>query len=226
MKVNLIIPCIDNNHYAALLQQALAKWLPSAQSVTVVTSASDDQTTLVASAAGCLIHHTEVWWANGAVFNKGAAMEEARSQMPWNNWILLADADVVPPDSWLSIIEARNPQCGFLYGARRQMDDGTVKNDWNQPQGFFQLFHVDDPAAQARPLIPTDWTHAGGYDSDLTNRWLPKRRVVINELILRHHGPDGKHWCGKGNDAAMERLMAERNGRPRGKNEKIQVRKQ
>lgn len=211
MKVHVLIPCIDNGVYATYLNEALRYWLPSAASVTVVTAERDHVTRGVAHDHKCRVVLTDAWWDKGAYFNKGGAMNRAIEQMPWSDWILFADADVIPPHNWLAIIEEFDPEPGVLYGARRVMDDGRLKDEGNEIAGFFMLFHSSDPVAQRRPLL-IETTTAGGYDSEFCFRWHPSKRIKL-PLIVRHNGPDGVNWCGADRTDAMNDVRSERKRR-------------
>jgi len=208
MKINLLISCIDNGVYAAILDRSLSLWFPSANSVTIVTSERDKQTNLVAEKHGCIVHNTDIWWAKGAHFNKGAAMEEARSQtMPWSDWCLFADADIVPPTDWHQTVVNHNPHAGRLYGARRSRENGSPIND-GDIAGCFQLFHTSDPAAQERPLL-TGWQHAGNYDSVFMMRWPGGMRQFL-DLKLVHVGETGVNWFGVGKSNELKSIRDDR----------------
>lgn len=203
MRIHGLTVCVD---YADLLAQSIGLWLPSLTSLTVVTTERDEASKLLALTRGALLHVTDAFYRNGAAFNKGAAMEEARRSMPWSDWILFFDADIVPPADWLAQVEAANPQAGKLYGARRMMDDGTIKRESGEIAGFFMLFHSTDP--RAAEGVPCDWRHAGGYDSDFQLRWGADR--VWTPLTVRHVGAAGRNWYGRGNAGAMDALIAKR----------------
>jgi len=167
------------------------------------------------------LYATDVFYANGAWFNKGAAMEEARGSMPWEDWILFLDADVVPEADWKEKVDAAGLQSGKLYGCRRlnARDQTWIDNplcaaiaDDRVGYGYFQLFHSADPLVQKRPLLERHWVHGGNYDSMFLLRW--PRAEELN-LRLWHIGGPSHNWYGKGQDHlfdAMERERIRRGG--------------
>lgn len=195
--------------YAGQLAEALPRWVAGLESCIVATTPADTQTQDVARRAGAIAHQTDVFTAHGAAFNKGAAIAEAAERIPFDHWLLLFDADVVPPADWLSQLLAMSPQRGNLYGARRrQRGTGRPLGD-REPCGFFLLFHGSDPNAQVRPLVDTHWMHAGNYDTTFAARW-PADRQIILPLDLEHIGEPHRNWWGIGNTEAMNRMRRER----------------
>lgn len=230
MKINALTVCVD---YADTLALMLPRFAPYLKSWTIVTTPRDQATIdLVngyaeehgAPADGLLgLHLTEIFYAGGALFNKGAAMEEARTTtMPYRDWILLLDADIVPEPDWYPKVVAANPQPGNLHSAYRHItEDPSLVDHPDLPRlnddlgvGYFQLFHATDVHAQhakSLPLIDTKWYHAGNYDDCLKQRWPRPRRVEL-PIRLVHVGKQD-NWCGKGNNEAIARLHQERGRR-------------
>ena len=232
MNIHALTVCVD---YATELALSIDRWLPGLASWTIVTNTTDEDTAELARSKGCRVHRTDVFYDNGAAFNKGAAMEEARKLMPWEDWILLLDADVIPPEGWLAQIDRVNPEVGYLHGAVRHECADPANLDpfaWpipphdSGPVGYFQLFHATDPAANPEgDLIDTFWLHAGNYDSCLIDRWRQAGgrdgdyRRMLN-LHLCHIG-ERDNWWGKGNKLAFEAMQAERKKRGGWRHERI-----
>ncbi len=158
---------------------------------------------------------TEIFYANDAAFNKGAALSEAAANCitdgRWKDWVALIDADIVPPPNWKALVEAEEPQSGNLYGARRVLENGKQFYD-GEIAGFFQLFHTSDPNVQRRPLVETDWVHAGGYDSEFQFRWKDHQRIHL-PIHMTHLGEPGQNWFGRGEVDEMKTMLAARRGR-------------
>lgn len=221
MRIHGLTTCVN---YADKLKHGIGNWLPALTSLTIVTSAQDNETNLLAEQYGANVVNTHAFWINDngvrdSMFNKSRAMMVGIEHMPWEAWILFFDADVSPQSGWLQQVEAFEPRCGNLYGAQRMLDDGTVKRE-GEIAGFFQMFHVNDPVVQAKPLL-TSHTNASGYDSIFQSRW-PRENRIVMPLVLRHFGPHGQHWCGIHNDAAMDALRQERKRRGGWQHEVIQ----
>lgn len=210
MRVNILLVCIDNGCYADHLEKSLPVWMKHAASVTVVTDLKDERTPIVAHKYGALLHRTNIFYEDGRLFGKYAAMEEARVKvMPYYDWILFTDADILPPDDWLEQIKKANPSIGDLYGCSRVMDSGKVTKAVGEIAGFFQLFHVDDPSVRQTPILNPAWLHCGNGDSELAFRWPPENRIHL-PIEVRHFGPDGVNWCGADKPEEMIRIRIDR----------------
>lgn len=211
MTIHGLTVCVN---YADLLAQGLDRWLAGLASLTVVTDLDDEDTANLIGSR-CRLHKTDVFYASRATFNKGAAMEQARRLMPWGDWILFFDSDIVPPTDWIE--QARNARltAGVLYGAKR-WQAGSIDDDGSPAipgdgigVGFFQLFHSGDPRASA-PL-ETCWPHAGNYDNEFMHRW-PEYRRWLMPFRVAHVG-ERENWWGRGNRTAMDAMRAERHAR-------------
>lgn len=207
MNISGITTCVG---YAGLLEQGIARWKAGLDRVAVMTSPADSDTVDLCVRERVTAISTVAFKRDGAAFNKAAAMEDGLALSVPNDWVLFFDADIVPPPDWRAQLESHAPTPGNLYGARRIKD--TRRAIWDgELAGFFQLWHVSDPVAQDRPLLGS-WQSAGSYDSEFMFRWEPERRIIL-PLAMVHLGEDGRNWCGVGNSAGMERLIAERRRR-------------
>lgn len=220
--------------YAHYLMVTGPYWLKGLASLTIVTSQQDKRTIQTARLLNALperpamaLHITDAFTRDGAAFNKGLAMEEARSLMPWEDWILFFDVDVAPPKDWLYRF-GETLQLGFLYGARRlqtpvieQIGDSALPEvpDDRIGYGYFQLFHTKDPKVQHRPLLETHWRHAGNYDS---NFMLGFRSMVKDVgFPVWHIGPQHENWFGVGQREQFQQMQANRAGKGIQESEKL-----
>lgn len=196
---------------AHLLAKGIGRWRAGLDRLLVVTSPTDEQTLAVCREHGAEVHTTDVFWANGAKFNKGAAMSEAelccglRADHP-EGWIVNFDADIVPPADWRDTLDRLlKPRC--LHGCFRWElpEDATVfeipPGQLRMPQswiiGFFSCFQADDPVLTPdEPVWPLTYPHAGMYDTALTRKWHPVHRRIIPELRMMHLGRERENWCG------------------------------
>jgi len=216
MRINGLTACVN---YSDTLAAALPRWMDRLASLTVVTDMADNDTVdLVMSHPGVRIHRTNQFYKNGAHFNKSGSMEEAREEMPWEDWILFFDADIIPPVDWYDKVVQFDPAPDSLYGCmRRQCGSLHGINDPNLPYikqiiglGYFQLFHSSDPLTIRRPLLKS-YTNAAGYDNEFMDLWRKNgRRVRELPISVVHVGEIAQNWCGKGNETAMRRLVSER----------------
>lgn len=152
------------------------------------------------------IVRTDLFYRDGAVFNKYRAMEMALDVMERKGWLCILDADVIWPKS----LGAWQPQQGYLYTPFRYMLDDLsqsipAEKDWsklrlhgnhNEFAGYSQIFHADDPELGPAPWHQTNWRHAGGGDSFFQLKWPPERKVRPPWRCL-HLGRGGEDWCGR-----------------------------
>jgi len=238
MHIDGLVVCVD---YTAELALSLPRWLAALDSITVVTTPVDVRTQKLIvdcelpDRALIRAHITEVFYAHGALFNKGAAMQEAIDRThPWRDWVMLFDADVMVPTDLRARLEAADLQPGILHGAHRhQAEVSQAETDpelWPQypdreVAGYFQLFHVSDPVVADRAnVLDATFTHAGNYDSLFQNRWgkgasIERKRWL--DVHVLHVGPPGRNWCGRGNDEAIDKLRLARAQGTRWQDERI-----
>lgn len=220
-------------NYADCLALSIGTWQQSLTSLTVVTDSKDTETAALAQRFGANTFITDVFYERGAKFNKGAAMEAARKVMPWQDWCLMFDADVIPEPHWLAVLEGANITPGALYGARRFQAAVSIKEARQQlaerrlmefikqgarpiadapcDGGYFHLFHTSDPVVQVPPgadLLETCWSHAGVYDSKFKMRW-PGDKWKVSPVQLVHIG-ERENWTGRGDREGMKQLLADR----------------
>lgn len=209
MNINGVVVCVDYSDY---LSKSIDRWARGLDRLLVVTNFTDEDTRKLCSFHRCEVFQTAAFYRNSAVFNKGAAISEAvEACSVLEDWVLFFDADVIPPDDWREIVEAKGCEVGNLYGAQRVMEDGSKnRSDDFELAGYFQLFHADDANVQRSPLLDCSWRHAGGVDSEFQSRWQvsQKRRLPIT---LLHQGMHGRNWWGIHNTAQMDRMLEDRN---------------
>src|SRR3990170_8198311 len=99
MKINALTVCVQ---YADYLSIGLPRWLSGLDSWTIVTDGRDEATPRFAQLDPRIkVVQTDLFYADGASFNKGRAIEWARKyHLPWRDWILFLDADIVPEADW------------------------------------------------------------------------------------------------------------------------------
>lgn len=206
MKLHAVTVCVN---YADYLSRSLDRW--AAAPVLVVTTPADTETQDLCHRHGVPVHTTNVFYASGAKFNKGAAIVEAiesRICIDCIDWLLLFDSDIIPPANWLDQVKGANLRLGDLYGAPRTTEAGELIDD-GELAGYFHLFHTSDPNAKRRPLLDTHWYHAGNYDSEFIKRWDIDNRVLLPFSVI-HLGERGRNWCGRGQADDMRQLHEER----------------
>jgi len=184
----------------------LAETLPHVpfEKVLVVTSHEDEETVKVAKRNGAEVFQTNAFYRDGAMFNKGLALEEGFDVLGRDGWIVVFDADIIMPEKM--DLTGIKPSC--LYSPRRRtchnVSDWKRQEDWSQfplvrdqeHAGYFQLFNASDPALMAKPWYGVEWRHAGGCDSEFNQKWPIQHKHWLPFEVL-HLGPDGQNWCGR-----------------------------
>jgi hypothetical protein len=227
--------CVD---YAEHLAHSLRRWHAGMERLTVVTSSADKATQELCRRHNVETFVTDIFYANGASFNKGAALSEAFSALKLreatDDWLLAFDSDIVPPADWRNRLERTNLQPGTLYGAWRYQGhlsaNGTLidkpgellligetgirnkreDHPWGYVVGFFMLFHARDPLLPAAdPIFDMCWSHAGNYDTVFCDRWPVCRKIVL-QMDTLHLGEVCRNWAGCANVDKLRCLFADK----------------
>jgi hypothetical protein len=210
-----ITVCVN---YADILATTLPYNIHQFKEITIVTdSKSRDGVQKVCwemedkSRTPITIFETDLFYRNGAKFNKWAALEAGLDVMGREGWICLLDADVLwPKDAWRQLDKI---QAGFLYTPRRRMypilpkslSDVPQETAWRQYPlhnndaefaGYSQIFHASDRVLGAPPWHETNWKTAGSADSFFQLKWSPQFKIRPNFEAL-HLGPAGVNWAGR-----------------------------
>lgn len=211
-----LVCCVGFDDYLKITLSRNLAWF---RELCVLSSARDVRTNALveslipqAAALGCKLwlYNTDIYWANGADFNKGAAVEEALDVMGREGWYLFTDADIILPSPEREILVYRN----HIHGSLRRILENPVayddELDWNRlpynsgpngnpdtlnPWGYFQLFHSSAPMLQGqRHWYGVNFRHCGGNDAVFAEKFLHKRYFKFDVL---HLGKPDKDWCGR-----------------------------
>lgn len=195
--------------YADYLEQTLPRWAGHFDRLVVVTTARDAQTRALCARTDVESHTTDAFYKPGAVFNKSGALDEGVAVLDPAEWLLVFDADILPPEGWREQLDHASLSPGHLYYVPRQDHHGQTLPDPARIElaGFFILFHMSDPVLRTRPLFG-DWHNASGYDTVFSQRWRPDKWRRL-PFTVTHLGDTRRHWCGRDNAAGM-REIAER----------------
>lgn len=211
------------------------------ESVTVVTSTADyPNVQRIAEPLACRVLATDLFYKDGADFNKFAALEFGLDVIGRDGFITILDADIVWPKDASSIL-ARYLRPGFLYCPRRRMmndlselvdpQSGEIRipdeSRWGQYPlhrqerelaGYSQIFHASDPVLGSPPWHQTNWTGCQGADSFFQAKW-PEHRKIRPPFNVLHLGPAGVNWLGRASpytDGKAPEHAAERIAKLRG----------
>lgn len=203
--IKAITVCVG---YDDILSVTIGRILENVDQLVVVTTPSDEKTQSLCNGLGNVkVLQTESFFAGGAKFRKGLAIEEGFDFIGRDGWILVIDADILLPVK-MNITDLR---IGNLYSPfRRILRDSSLVNEYMDPDswlslnryndgefaGYFQLFHGSDKAIAKKPWYGIDYMNAGGCDSYFECRWKRLNKIRPNFDVL-HIGPAGVNWNGR-----------------------------
>lgn len=195
--------------YADLLAITLPYNRHHFKEIAVVTSLQDSETVKVAEENNAIVFRTNLFYEDGAVFNKWRALEYALDLYGREGWLCVMDADVL----WPKTIPSFSKKIGNLYTPRRRMRPVVQppipkEEEWTKYHvhrnevefaGYSQIFHADDPVLGEPPWHEINWTHAGGADSFFQQKWAPKNKIRPPFEVL-HLGASGTNWLGRASE--------------------------
>jgi hypothetical protein len=213
-KINAVMVCVGYSH---MLEKTLKYNIHRVDSITIVTEKEDLKTIHLAEEFGAHVVLSEKKNLNGAVFNKGAMLNDgirATLNRTKNSWILLIDADVILSMDFKNTSNLiLNP--GALYYAERvnvkeagidfyandqvKLNNIEVKS-WLDCDawGYFQLFNIHARALKDNKdnWYSEEYYSAGAVDKEFMDKWGSKK-ARLTRCIHIYHGNYGENWFGK-----------------------------
>lgn len=128
MKIEAIIVCVN---YSDFLKITLPLNLINFNHVVIITSLNDEKTKEYVknlNNPSISLIETDVFTRNGAIFNKGAAINIAYSFLKYKDYICYLDSDIVIEDCFFDKFKQFNPNIEYFYGCPRR--DFPQKNNW------------------------------------------------------------------------------------------------
>lgn len=202
--------CVD---YSDLLSVTLPYNRHHFNEVHVCSTVGDTGTRRVVEACSATLHTTDLFYADGAAFNKWRALEWTLGRAGRYGDICLMDADVLWPKGaevacskgllfsplrrmLMSIDMWRNSAGEFVVPPEDTWSAYHIHRNVEEWAGYTQIFHADDQALGDAPWHDTTWRHAGGADSFFQAKWPAacKARPPWNVL---HIGEPGANWMGR-----------------------------
>jgi hypothetical protein len=222
VRIHGLTVCVN---YAEFLAASLPRWMPGLASLTIVTTPADHETQALAVRHGANVFETDLFTADGAVFNKGRAMEAARvwaEDMVTHRepgWRLFFDSDVCRRRAGRrgSGCSSRASSTGACATTRRRaprMTAGRRSARMTCPgSGTSSCSTARIRSFSVTPLLDTHWTHAGNYDNRFMDLWRARRIQVRTVPFRVAHIGERENWFGRGNRAAFDAMKAERAAR-------------
>lgn len=205
MRIDAITSCVGEL-YSGYLERTLPAWFDTCDSITIVKDEDGFGTVHLWDGRGLMrFVKTDAFTRYGASFNKGAALNVAYAAAQPTDWVLHFDCDMLPPSDWRTVFESQ-AQPGCIYGAPRFSTEGASNNRLDRPIGYFQLWHVSDPASWRWPIFQTWHAHAGAYDVEFLEQW-PTDRWRMLPIRLTHLGRGHRNWFGVHNQAQMQAFL-------------------
>ncbi len=197
-RLDIIIISVNYNDY---LLTSLSENIKVFENITVVTSSDDIMCQKICEKFGVNVVITDRMYENGAIFNKGKAINDGIISLPNPDWILLLDADIVVNQR----IDVESLNIDTLYTSSRWIcNEYNRYKNWKEGNieitsigsfeesrglGFFQLFNFLKEKTYPETSDDAAW-------SDLMFRdKFPKRQKIENIVI--HLGNAYKNWEGR-----------------------------
>ncbi|MEK6882289.1 MAG: hypothetical protein AABY22_21905, partial [Nanoarchaeota archaeon] len=206
-KLEAIVTCVN---YGDILELTLPENKKHFDNLVIITDTKDVKTKEICDKEGVSCIQTDVFYENGAIFNKSAAMNLAYKNLKYHDWCINLDADIILSDNFRYSFFSYNLDKNLLYGASR-------KFIWNYEQylkwkkkedideelltlespgvGYFQAFNFDADCLKGisfDKFIPDSFT-AEKVDALFFYRWYPQISPEIPKLHFEviHLGPPG-----------------------------------
>ena len=161
-KVELLLVCVNRSSF---LKETLPCNKHKFDNVVVVTTPSDYETHHICREEGVQCVHTDVFYEDGAPFNKGRAINIGLSNLKYNEWVVLTDADIIFLNEHQKLFRDESLNKELLYGSDRiiiqnkscyskfvsdlalnpqniNLDSLRSKDNKQFCVGFFQMFHL------------------------------------------------------------------------------------
>ena len=209
--------------YSDFLACTLPHNRPLFERLTIVTTEDDSRTAELAKAYDAELVVSERKHFGGAIFNKGAMLNDGLRVLGSDRWVVVMDADIIVPEDTMRLLKRRTLRADCLYYLTRLNMPEERTLPWMEeyaqnrslikelsfsepganrmPWGYFQLFnlagsskHFSNPDA----IYPQDFVGAGDVDYSFQALWPRDRKVLLPEAIIHiPHGTEGTNWLGR-----------------------------
>jgi len=202
-----IIVCVD---YADFLSETLPWNKKFVDRFTIVTTERDEETIKVANDNGVDLVLTNAMHEDGAVMNRGRALNDGLSMVRHNGWCAIMDADI----ALLEKHDAGALDRNALYGVQRANVESRAAwegfkegkgcqysvlpsygaDDSYLPLGYFQMFHFKKLKGRKYPEGNKD---AAQSDLDFALQWDKRECLPGLALHLTTDTTWGVNWQGR-----------------------------
>jgi len=214
IKLDIIIVSVDYNDFLSITLKNTTKF----SNVTVVTSPNDVKCQELCQefGANCII--TEKMYENGAIFNKGKAINEGIKSLTNPEWILLLDADIYLKSDFLEVLEKTDMyQQNLVICKRLIIEDYDSFIRWKSGEevgtierskgfGYFQMFNISK-FKKNYIIFPENSDDASWSDISFRDRF-NKNETELDTIVL-HLGKICQNWKGRITERFLESELSE-----------------
>jgi len=209
-KIDIIMVSVDYND---ILPITLSN-IPKEIKVTVVTTEKDTECQKICESFGVNCVISSRIYENGAVFNKGKAINDGIKTIQNPDWILLLDADIYLKDDFLDVVNSTNLTYKDLFISKRLVVDNhddflKWKNGENvgnmeraKGYGFFHLFNIRN--FNKRNIFPENYNDASFSDLEFRDMFKSKKEL---DTYVVHLGPTNQNWTGRKTEKFVDILL-------------------
>jgi len=200
-KINVVIVSVDYNDFLSITLDSMSRLF----NITVVTSTSDIvcQQLCKKFNVNCVI--TGKMYENGAIFNKGKAINEGLKSIKNPDWILLLDADIYLKPDFLDVVKNSNLNINSLVMCKRLIIDNNEdfikwengedvgKIERSKGYGYFQMFNANSQYNR-KFFYSEEYSDASESDLEFRDRFKIKSEL---DTYVVHLGDTGQNWSGR-----------------------------
>lgn len=214
-RLEAVIVCVD---YSDCLDFCIRYNRNNFDNIVIVTSPKDIATQDLVRAFGINPVITNAFYEDGAIFNKGKAINEGYKHLQYHDWVLNLDADIILPNNLRKNFFNSHPNVNHFFWMKRMdlsdpKDIETVLLQRNYKKlkvmaddgglGYFQLFNTKSihfqntlAATNLRPY-PEDSKDASQSDIQFRDKWPLRHIKEIANTGCLHLGESMKNWQGR-----------------------------
>jgi hypothetical protein len=208
-KIDAIIVSVDYNDFLSITLESTSKLF----NVTVVTSPNDKECQELCEKynVNCVI--SERIYENGAIFNKGKAINDGIKSLKNPEWILLLDADIYVKSDFSDVLKRTDIRPKNLLICKRLIvEDYDSFIKWKLGEevgsmerakgfGYFQMFNINK-FRKNDIIFPEDSDDASFSDLTFRDKF-SKNEIEIDTYVV-HLGRTYQNWKGRKTDNFVE----------------------
>ena len=200
-KIDVLIVSVDYNDFLSITIESMVNLF----NITIVTSPNDITCQELCKKYGVNCVITGKMYDNGAIFNKGKAINEGLKSIKDPDWILLLDADIYLKPDFLDVVKNSNLNINSLVMCKRLIVDNSEdfmkwrngenvgKLERSKGYGYFQMFNANCQSNR-KFFYSEEYTDASESDLEFRDRFKIKSEL---DTYVVHLGDTGQNWSGR-----------------------------